>query len=279
MLPFNRAQPPATTVDLTTPRSAAKKPATPQGKRSRSPDAASLRTASGVGRADRVPSPAELETKRSEAIEREVEAARRRLREIESYENVRGLQQKFNSLKDQAEQNQPRGYDRNYVHELDQKAHNAFREAGLLPRGQAGEAWRKAEDLFYEGLEAMGHKRLDIQAQIVAEKEATREATENSNSEKLKRIRVKWKKYRTMIFTMLAIDKQNAAKVKEVTADLVHKYVPRSACVQFQRHERLICPDLVSAWAHHQQVPNSRARHYEPLRAPSPGSRWSAERP
>ncbi len=214
-----RAQPPATTVDLTTPRSAAKKPATPQGKRSRP----------GAGRdasagSERAPSADELDTRRSGAIEFEVEAARRRLREIESLRSVSGLQQKFNSLKDEADENPPRGYDRSYVLELDAKAHDAFREAALLPRGQAGDGWRKAEELFYQALQALGRQRADVQSEIAAEQEAIREANKNTNAEKLKRIRVKWRKYRTMIFTMLAIDKQNAAKVKEVAADLLRQY-------------------------------------------------------
>lgn len=238
-----RAQPPETTVDLTTPRSG-KKPVTPQGTRSRSPGAAAMRKSNGAtdGRSEHVPSNAEVETKRSEAIEREVDKARRRLREIKSYHSVRGLQQKFNSLKDEAEQNPPRSYDSGYVRELDNQAHEAFRWAAALPRGQADEAWGKAAELFYKGLEAMGHKRSEIDARIVAEEEAVREANKNTNSEKSRRVRVKWKKYRTMIFTMLAIDKQNAAKVKEVTAELVRKYLLCSTIAPIHDLERSASP-------------------------------------
>lgn len=245
MVRWIRAQPPATTVDLTTPRSAAKKPATPQGKRSRSPTSGSTSASS-----ERAASLEELETKRSEGIEREVEAARRRLREIDSYKSVTGLQQKFNSLKDRADQNPPRGYDRSFIHELDAKAHDAFREAAVLPRGQAGEAWRKAEELFFQALEALGRQRSDIQAEITAEQDAIRESNKNTNAEKRKRVRVKWRKYRTMIFTMLAIDKQNAAKVKEVAAELLQKY-------------REVEPDITGFLKHQVQVAGGKLKGLE----------------
>ena len=43
-----------------------------------------------------------------------------------------------------------------------------------------------------------------------------------------------------MIFTMLAIDKQNAAKVKEVTTELVRQYDILSKVVRMQPSDRSV---------------------------------------
>ena len=52
------------------------------------------------------------------------------------------------------------------------------------------------------------------------EAEAVAQASGSSANSKHKRIRVRWRQARTLIFTMLAIDKQNAARVKEVAHEL-----------------------------------------------------------
>jgi len=39
----------------------------------------------------------------------------------------------------------------------------------VLPRGQAGEGWRKAEELFFQGFEAIGRQRSEIQVRNQSE--------------------------------------------------------------------------------------------------------------
>ena len=235
--------PPPETVDLTATPAGARKPSsasphapTPSST-ARSPHrarasggsatkpGASRSTSASSGRS-RSP-PHEQRSARSSDVEEEVEKARARIRKIESHKEAKTLQQKFNTMRDddlkKTNSSLPQRYDRNRVEELDKQAHEAaLAAASDDTSGGDGAEWRKAAELFLQCFEAAGRERAQIKAEVEAE--AAAQASGSSADSKHKRIRVRWRQARTLIFTMLAIDKQNAARVKEVAHELVEQY-------------------------------------------------------
>ena len=253
--------PPPETVDLTATPAGARKPSsasphapTPSST-ARSPHrarasggsatkpGASRSTSASSGRS-RSP-PHEQRSARSSDVEEEVEKARARIRKIESHKEAKTLQQKFNTMRDddlkKTNSSLPQRYDRNRVEELDKQAHEAaLAAASDDTSGGDGAEWRKAAELFLQCFEAAGRERAQVKAEVEAE--AVAQASGSSANSKHKRIRVRWRQARTLIFTMLAIDKQNAARVKEVAHELVEQYESIEPEVTNQLQHQVIPP-------------------------------------
>ena len=89
--------------------------------------------------------------------------------------------------------------------QLGERAYAALETARHAPWNDTS-SFLEAEELFFQGCEAMGKSRDEIRAEIEAEQAA---AARNVTLAVLR-----WRRACTMVQTMLAIDRQNAEKVK-----------------------------------------------------------------
>lgn len=99
--------------------------------------------------------------------------------------------------------------------QLGERAYAALETARHAPWNDTS-SFLEAEELFFQGCEAMGKSRDEVRAEIEAEQAA---AARNVTLAVLR-----WRRACTMVQTMLAIDRQNAEKVKLFADEMIAQY-------------------------------------------------------
>eukprot|EP01046_Picozoa_sp_COSAG06_P003883 COSAG06_NODE_155_length_21876_cov_22.287643_16_plen_386_part_00 len=100
--------------------------------------------------------------------------------------------------------------------QLGERAYAALEVARNASMGEDA-PWLDAEELFFQGLEAMGRGRAEIRAELEAD-------TLNENKNVTMAV-LRWRRACTMVLTMLAIDRQNADKIQSFADELIAEYM------------------------------------------------------